>query len=125
MRVDPDKVEAQLSSMLAALAPYTEGDEPRHVLARMQMQVLPAIVRWKTSEMNRGSAENDVLNAFVCMVSSQMAGIVGEVIGSADFGDPHFEMVNSLLQAIAEEVGSIMSGEREMQNFNVRAEATH
>lgn len=124
-KVDPEKVEGQLTSMLASLAPYTEGKEANNVLARMQSHVIPALVRWKTGEINRGSGENDVLNAFVCMVASQMASLIGEVVGRADFEDVHFKMANSLLQAVGEEVGSIMTGAREMQNFSVRAEATH
>lgn len=125
LRVDPEKVEAQLTAMVAALAPHLDGSEANNVLARMQTLVVPAIIRWKLGEMARGVGENDLLNALVCLVSSQMAGIIGEVVGSADFGKEHFALANNLLQPIGEEIGAIMTGEREMQQFSVGAESVN
>lgn len=125
MAIDPQKIEHQLQVMLASIEPYTQGDEPNNVLARIQFTVIPAIIRWKVGEMNRGTDEDSVLNALVCLVASQTVDIVGEVIGSAVPSDRHFALSNKILQAIGEELGAILSGSRDMNNFNIMAETSH
>lgn len=122
MAVDPEKIERQLATMVEGLRPFTEGAEPNNVLARLQSTVVPAFVRWKAGEMNRGADENSVLNAFVCFVSSQMVSVVCEVVRSNQPGNEHFRLANSLLQAIGEEIGAIMTGERAMDAYNVPTE---
>lgn len=123
--IDSEKVERQLTAMIESLKPHCEGSEPNNVLARLQADVVPAFIRWKLGEANRRTHEDGVLNAFVCFVSSQMVGTIGELLGDPDAGEAHFQLANRLLQAIGEEVGSILTGERSMANFSVAAERTH
>jgi len=125
MAVDPQKIEQQLATMIADLAPFCDGSSPNNVLARMQSQVIPAFIRWKTQEMERGSDENSVLNAFVALASSQLVSLVCEVVGSTDTGDDHFKVANTVLLAVGEEIGAILSGNRQMASYSVAAERTH
>lgn len=122
MTVDPEKIEQQLADMVAGLAPYSEGSAANNVVARMQMTVVPAYIRWKAGEANRGSDENGILNAFVLFVSSQMVGTICETVGSSEIDEAHFALANRLLRAIGDEVGSIMTGGREMVSYHVPAE---
>ena len=125
LRIDPEKIEQQLATMIEDLLPHCDGSDPGAVVARMQMQVIPALIRWKTGEANRGTDHNGVLNAFVAMVSSQLVSLTVEVIGSTEISGEHFTTANTVLMAIGEEIGSILSGEREMQAYNVPAERSH
>ena len=122
MAVDLDKVERQLAEMLAAMAPHAEGDKTANVVIRIQMACIPAIVRWKAAEMNRGTDTNAVLNAFVALASSQMASIISEI---ADNGEEAFQIANSMLRGIGEEVGSILAGTSDTTELLVPAEASH
>src|SRR5579859_5769823 len=125
MQVDPEKIERQLAAMVEGLKPFTEGSQPNNVLARVQSQVVPAFVMWSAGEKNRGTDENALLNALVCFVSSQTVSMIAEMLGDAEFDTPHFELANRVLQAVGEEIGAIMTGERKMDAFFVPAEATH
>lgn len=122
LRVDPEKVEAEIAAMVASLADHCEGTTPDDVLHRMQMQVIPAFIRWKLGEMNRSVDENSVLNAVVAFVASQMVSTVVEVIGDPEIEEAHFTLTNKLLRAIGEEVGAIMTGRRQMVQHHVAAD---
>lgn len=123
MAVDPQKLETELAKMVEGLKPFIEGKETSNVLSRLQIEVVPAFVRWKAGELNRGDIEeNAILNAFVCFVASQLVGTTQEMEGEVD---AQYGLVNRVLMAIGEECGAILSGARHMVQGKVPTETAH
>lgn len=109
MRTDPEKVEAAIAAMIEEMKPALAVPGVRGTLARMQTMVTPAVLRWRSSEVNRGTDPNDIANALVGLISSTLVAEATAVYGMEPTYD-HYNFINSMLQGIAEEFGSMLNG---------------
>lgn len=72
---------------------------------RAQLAVIPELTLWRAREMNRGTEPNELLNAFVMLVASALAGEL--LANTTDTGEA-FQTLNRSLAAIAEETAALL-----------------
>jgi len=118
-KIDPAKVEAEIAVMTERLTSLANTEGLEGVVMRMQLALIPPFIRWKFSEMNGVTTDNQICNAFVAFVSSQMAGLVADCV---DDTNERYALANRLLQGIGEEVGSIFAGTSGVTTQTVPAE---
>lgn len=110
LRVDPEKIEQALAEMATRTQPMTTAPGLQGVMARMQLNVMPVLTRWRVSEQNRTEADpEEVGNALIGLFATAIASEVAAVYGPG-VSDEHFDMVNRFLGGIAEEVGAMLTG---------------
>lgn len=127
LRVDPEKLEAQIAEMVSTLEPRSKGTGVEAVVMRMQLALLPPFMRWKLAEMNGGATtDNEICNAFVAFAASQIAGIVHDCASTSGSieraGDQHFAIANSIMQGIGEELAAIFASESPVTATAIQAE---
>lgn len=112
LRVDPEKMEAELAALRKAMESQVNLPGARGTIARMQMQVLPALTRWRTGEINRIEFDpNDVANALVALISCTLFSEACSVYGD-EIASDHYKFFNNMMQGIAEEFGALLGGTR-------------
>jgi hypothetical protein len=106
--IDLAEVEAAMEEFRIRERGKTERPGLEGVVARGQLAALPALTIWRVNEMNRGTDANEMMNALVMVVA---AALSGEIMSTAG-GDQTemFAITNRLLQGLAEEIGSILTG---------------
>jgi hypothetical protein len=109
LRVDPEKIEAELAAFLEREGPKALQPGFPGVVARAQIALLPTITRWRVQEMNRlGADPNEVANALVMMIASTLTGEAMSVYGQ-EANDEHFSFINNMLRGIGEECGALLT----------------
>jgi hypothetical protein len=111
LRIDPEKIEAELAAMQKAMALQANLPGPPGAIARMQMAVLPALTRWRTAEINRDVNPNDVANALVALFAATLYSEVTTVYGT-EIDDDHYQFLNKMMLGIGQEVGAFLEGNR-------------
>jgi hypothetical protein len=109
LRVDPEKIEADLAAVLLREIEKTKESGFVGVMARAQVALLPAITRWRLGEINRLDADpNEVANALLRIFSSTLVGEAYSVHGTK-VDEDHFQFVNLMLRGIGEECGALLT----------------
>jgi hypothetical protein len=106
--IDLADVEAAMEAFRVRERAKTELPGMDGIVARAQLAALPALTIWRVKEMNLGTDPNEMMNALVMVLA---AALSGEIMSTTHERVEQFDIVNRVLQGLAEEIASILTGE--------------
>lgn len=87
------------------------------VVARAQLAAMPVLTIWRVHEMNRGTDSNELMNALLMVCA---AALSGEILSTTDDRHEQFGVANRVLQGLAEEIGSILTGRTDVTRHELK-----
>lgn len=116
---DMNKVDAEIATMVAKISEGSEANDAVGARKRALLAILPAAIRWKAAEHNRGTPIDHTMEAIMTVTSNLAVTELNTVDAPLEV---KFDAFNEFLTMLAQNVGRILTNPNPLASGTIVAE---